>query len=109
MEIFLGQVGAVMGAFWRSVLLWDARNGSRRRHPSRSGPFPHTWNMLGSRPLEGVPVGSLVGCGCCLVLLGQLVVDTWARRGLLGSEFCPEAYRPSTLFLNWLSRKNGAP
>ncbi|KAG8220733.1 hypothetical protein J3R82DRAFT_3063 [Butyriboletus roseoflavus] len=64
----------------------------------------HAWKLATGRRVGGV-IGWL-WIVPWFFLSGHLLVDVWARRGLIGSEFLPEAYRPTTLFLNWISREN---
>ena len=113
MEIFLGRVGAVMGAFALSGVLHDIGMRGMGRGadtlPVVCFFLIHGVGILMEHAYKratGRRVGGIIGwlwVLSWLVLWGQLVVDAWARRGLLGSKFFPEAYRPSTLFLNWLS------
>lgn len=118
MRRYLGRVGTVMGAFAVSGVLHDVgMQGMGRGADTLTvvGFFlmhgvavllEHAWKQATGRRVGGV-FGWLWAC-LWLILWGQAVVDVWARRGLIGSQFFPEAYRPATLILNWISRKNGA-
>ncbi|KAN0101097.1 Membrane bound O-acyl transferase family domain containing protein [Tylopilus felleus] len=112
MERF-GRVGTIMGAFALSSVLHDVGTQGMGRDTDDTLPVVGFFLIHGVGVLmedawkqaTGKRVGGIIGwlwVISWLVLWGQLVVDAWARRGLLGPEFCPEAYRPSTLFLNWL-------
>ena len=114
MERYLGRVGGVLGAFTLSGVLHDA--GMRGM-----GRGADTVPVVGFFVMHGVGVlieyawkqttGRRVGGAIgflwvyfMFILSGHLVTDVWARRGLLGSEFYLEAYRPTTLFLNCISQ-----
>ena len=117
MERYLGRVGGVLGAFTVSGVLHDV---GMRGMGMDTDTLPvagffvmhgigvimeYAWKQTTGRRVGGV-IGFLwVYFG--FVLSGHLVADVWARRGLLGSEFYPEAYRPTTLFLNWISQGKG--
>lgn len=118
LERYFGRAGTVMGAFAVSGALHDVgMRGMGRGGDSLPviGFFlmqgvgvstEHAWKQVTGRRVSGI-IGWL-WVFCWFVLLGQVIVDVWARRGLLGAEFLAEAYRPSTLFLNWMSGENGA-
>ncbi|KAH0830210.1 membrane bound O-acyl transferase family-domain-containing protein [Lanmaoa asiatica] len=115
MERYLGRTGVVMGAFAVSGVLHDVGlqgMGQGADTPMITGFFllhgvgivmEHAWKQVTGRRVSGI-IGWLWVTSWTL-FWGHLIVDVWARRGLIGSEFCPEAYRPTTLFLNWISRK----
>ncbi|KAG8221636.1 hypothetical protein J3R82DRAFT_1915 [Butyriboletus roseoflavus] len=64
----------------------------------------HAWKLATGRRVGGV-IGWLWVMSWC-ILWGHLLVDVWARRGLIGSVIFPDTYRPTTWFLNWISREN---
>jgi len=112
LSFLIGRVGAVMGAFFWSAILHDFG----------------MWGM--GRGTEFWSVGGfflMQGCGCILEALfkkvtglkvggwagwlwtmcwmagwGQLMIDAWARRGLVGSKFLPEGYMPSQILLSYI-------
>jgi hypothetical protein len=111
-SFLVGRVGGVMGAFFWSAILHDFG----------------MWGM--GRGTEFWSVGGfflIQGCGCILEALfkkatglkvggwagwlwtmgwmagwGHLMVDAWARRGLVGSKFLPEGYMPSQILLSYI-------
>lgn len=116
MERYMGRAGAVMGAFAVSGVLHDL---GMRGMGRGSDTLPvvgfflihgvgvtmeYAWKQATGRRVGGV-TGWLWVLSWFL-LWGHLLVDAWARSGLIGSDFCPEAYRPSTLFLKWISQEN---
>lgn len=114
MERYFGRVGATFGAFAVSGVLHDVG----MRGMGRGGDtlpnlgffllhgaaviLEHAWKRITGRPVGGIP--GFLWVYLAFVLSGQVVVDVWARRGMLASEFYPEAYRPSTLLLNLISK-----
>ncbi|KAG6369799.1 membrane bound O-acyl transferase family-domain-containing protein [Boletus reticuloceps] len=116
MEKYLGRAGTVMGAFAISGLLHDIgmRGMGRGGDTAEVVGFfllhgvgvsmEHAWKKATGRRVGGI-IGWL-WVFFWLVFWGQVVVDVWARRGLIGSEFFHAPYRPTTLILNWISRKN---
>ncbi|KIJ66734.1 hypothetical protein HYDPIDRAFT_174116 [Hydnomerulius pinastri MD-312] len=63
----------------------------------------YTWKKA-----TGKRVGGVLGwlwTFSWFVIWGNFIVDVWARRGLIGSEFVPEPYRPTTLLLNLLGQR----
>ena len=54
----------------------------------------------------GKYVGGIIGflwTFSYLVTTASIFMDVWVRKGLLGFDFGPEAWMPTTLFLNWVS------
>ncbi|KAF8841251.1 hypothetical protein BDN67DRAFT_901941 [Paxillus ammoniavirescens] len=112
LEVFFGRAGIVMGAFAVSGALHDV--GMRGM-----GRGPDSLQVMGFFLMHGVGVmmegvwkrvtgrrvGGLVGwlwVVTWFVIWGNLMVDAWARRGLLGCELIPQPYRPTTMLLNLL-------
>ncbi|KAF9234627.1 hypothetical protein BU15DRAFT_89926 [Melanogaster broomeanus] len=116
MEGYFGRAGIVMGSFAVSGVLHDVgmQGMGRGTDTFRVMAFfllhgvgvimEYTWNKA-----TGRRVGGFLGwlwTSAWVVLGGNVMVDVWARRGLMGSEFFPEPYRPTTLLLNlWHSWK----
>ena len=112
LSFLVGRVGGVIGAFFWSAILHDFG----------------MWGM--GRGTEFWSVGGFflcMGCGCILEALfkkttglkvggwtgwlwtmlwalgwGNLLVDAWARRGLIGNTFLPEPYMPSQILLPYI-------
>ena len=115
MQKYLGRVGTVLGGFAVSGVLHDVgMRGMNRGADTLEvvGFFflqgvgvilEHAWRKATGRRVEGV-IGFLWVFFFFLVT-GHIFVDVWARRGLLGSDFIPKAYRPTTLFINWISQR----
>jgi hypothetical protein len=112
LEVFFGRAGVVMGAFAVSGALHDVG----MRGMGRGG---DSLQVMGFFLMHGVGVmmegvwkrvtgrrvGGLVGwlwVFTWFVIWGNLMVDAWARRGLLGCELIPRSYRPTTMLLNLL-------
>ncbi|KAI9451857.1 hypothetical protein HD554DRAFT_2324700 [Boletus coccyginus] len=100
LERYLGRVGSVIAAFALSGVLHDIGIRGMGRCTdtlSVAGFFvmhgvgvamEHAWKRA-----TGRRVGGIIG---------------WLWTGLIGIPFFPDAYRPTTLFLNWMFRKNVA-
>ncbi|KAI9462722.1 membrane bound O-acyl transferase family-domain-containing protein [Boletus coccyginus] len=118
LERYLGRVGSIIAAFALSGILHDIGiRGMGRGSDTLSvaGFFvmhgvgvamEHAWKRATGRRVGGI-IGWLWTFSWH-ILWGHVIVDAWARRGLIGVAFFPDAYSPTTLFLNWMSRKNVA-
>ncbi|KAH7884617.1 membrane bound O-acyl transferase family-domain-containing protein [Phlebopus sp. FC_14] len=105
--MIFGRAGIVMGAFIVSAILHDlGMRGMDRGADSLQimGFFimhgvgvvlEYAWGKTTGRRVGGV-LGWL-WTFTWFMTWGCLMVDSWARRGLMGSEFFPEPYRPTTL------------
>jgi Membrane bound O-acyl transferase family len=111
LALFMGPVGSVLGAFFVSGILhtfglWGMGRGGE--FVKVTGFFmmmavgillERYWkNLTGSR------VGGLLGRIWTLVWLlgwGNILVDAWSRKGLVGSVFFPHGSRPSDYILQW--------
>ncbi|KAF9223536.1 hypothetical protein BS17DRAFT_146814 [Gyrodon lividus] len=112
LESLLGRAGIVMGAFAVSGALHDVgMQGMGRGADTFQVMRFFLMHGLGVmmeyvwKKVTGRHVGGFVGwlwMFAWFLLWGNTIVDVWARRGLLGSEFFPEPYRPTTLLLNLL-------
>ncbi|KAH7928258.1 hypothetical protein BV22DRAFT_1030913 [Leucogyrophana mollusca] len=108
---YLGRVGGVMGAFFVSGILHDlGLRGMGRGGDSlvvigfflMNGvglALEYAWKKGTGKYVGGF--GGWLWMMTWMLMWGNLMVDAWARRGLVGSEFFPEAYRPTTLLLAW--------
>ena len=118
LERYLGRAGSIMGAFALSGVLHDIGIQGMGRGAdtlSVAGFFvmhgvgvvmEHAWKQTTGRRVGGIT--GWLWTFSWHVLWGHVIVDAWARRGMVGVGFFPDAYRPTTLFLNWMSRKNVA-
>ncbi|KAI9462731.1 membrane bound O-acyl transferase family-domain-containing protein [Boletus coccyginus] len=110
---YLGRAGFVIGAFALSGILHEIGiQGMGRGADTLPGVvffvmhgvgvvMEHAWKQATGRRVGGIT--GWLWMSSWLVLWGHVIVDAWARRGLLGAKFFPGAYRPTTLFLNWIS------
>lgn len=116
LEALFGRVGAVAGAFIVSGILhdWGLRGmGSGSCFYSVAGYF--IANGVGVileglyRQITGKRVGGSAGWVWCMVfqlITAHFIVNAWAERGLVGSKFIPEPYRPAKLLLGFLYSKS---
>jgi hypothetical protein len=77
----------------------EARAWDRDAHHRWFLPSHGRWWRLGIRvqAADGAPRGRVLGMVMDYVmdgLLGSLMIDGWARRGIVASEFFPDRYRP---------------
>ncbi|KAF9524844.1 membrane bound O-acyl transferase family-domain-containing protein [Crepidotus variabilis] len=105
--LVIGRVGAILGAFLASGILHDAGTWGMGRGTDVSyisGFF--FMNGVGVllevlyKKMTGKRVGGFVGwiwAASWLLGWGMLLVDAWGRRGLVGSKFFGNAFRPSFL------------
>ena len=110
---YFGRVGIVLGAFTVSGVLHDAgMRGMCRGTDTLEVVGFFFLNAVGMimeyawKKATGKRVGGIIGflwAFSFLTVTGNIFVDVWARRGLLGFDFGPDAWRPTTLFLNWIS------
>ncbi|KAF8807055.1 hypothetical protein BYT27DRAFT_7190770 [Phlegmacium glaucopus] len=111
LTFFMGRVGGVLGAFFISGLLhtfglWGMGRGGE--FIKVTGFFmlmavgtllEHSWKSL-----TGSRVDGFLGRVWTLVWLlgwGNLLVEAWSTKGLVGSVFFPDGYRPSDYILQW--------
>lgn len=111
---YLGRAGFVLGAFALSGILHEIGiQGMGRGADTLPGVvffvmhgvgvvMEHAWKQATGRRVGGIT--GWLWTSSWLVLWGHVIVDAWARRGLLGAKFFPSAYRPTTLFLDWMLR-----
>ncbi|KAI0310852.1 hypothetical protein OF83DRAFT_1069855 [Amylostereum chailletii] len=106
----LGTPGAVMGAFAASAILhdggmWAMGHGCEFR--SVSGFFlaggvgmvlEAGWGRWTGRPVGGL--SGWVWTMSWTLSWGNLMVDAWARRGLVASDIFPETWRPGKMLLD---------
>ncbi|KAI0042860.1 hypothetical protein FA95DRAFT_1547023 [Auriscalpium vulgare] len=105
----LGPAGAVAGAFGVSAVLHDAGMWGLGRGTefwavggfflvSGAGVLlERAWAGVSRREVRGV--AGWAWTMAWTVGWGGLMVDAWARRGLVGSDFLPEAWRPGKMLL----------
>lgn len=114
LSFFIGRVGGVMGAFFWSGLLhdWGMWGMGRGTEFSSVGGF---FLMMGVgcileallRKTTGVKVGGWPGwlwTMCWMGGWGNMLVDSWARRGLTGSKFFPDEFMPSQILLSYIRK-----
>ncbi|TFK40027.1 membrane bound O-acyl transferase family-domain-containing protein [Crucibulum laeve] len=105
LSLLLGRIGGVLGAFLISGILHDFGlwgMGKGTEFQSMGGYFilmgvgiilEHTW-----RRIAGVRVGGILGWIWTIMWVvgwGNILVDAWSRRGLVGSVFFPDSIRPT--------------
>ncbi|KAI0067200.1 hypothetical protein BV25DRAFT_1789320, partial [Artomyces pyxidatus] len=104
LQTILGSAGGVLGAFGLSAVLHDAGMWGLGRG-TEFGTVGGFFVLMGvgvlfERAWEravGHKVGGLAGWTWTMVWTlgwGSRMVDAWARRGLVGSDFLPAGYRP---------------
>ncbi|KZT18114.1 hypothetical protein NEOLEDRAFT_1143830 [Neolentinus lepideus HHB14362 ss-1] len=113
----LGRVGGVMGAFLVSALLhdWVAWGMGRGGEFWSVGGFflmngvgvvvEELWARITGRRVQGWR--GWIWTMVWLIGWGNLLVDAWARRGLMASMFLPDGWRPSQTLLAKLLRRPG--
>ena len=114
MQKYFGRLGVVLGAFTVSGVLHDVgMRGMCRGADTLEVVGFFLLNAVGMimefawKKATGKHVSGIIGflwTFFFLIVTGNIFVDVWARRGLLGSDLGPDAWRPTTLFLNWISR-----
>ncbi|KAF8896602.1 hypothetical protein BD779DRAFT_1496826 [Infundibulicybe gibba] len=106
MSFFLGRVGAVLGAFFTSGILhywglWGMGNGSDFTCVVGFFLAMGVGVVLEGlwKKVTGCKVGGSIGWIWTLLWIiswGNILVDAWSRKGLIGSVFLPQWLRPST-------------
>ncbi|KAF8150629.1 membrane bound O-acyl transferase family-domain-containing protein [Crassisporium funariophilum] len=107
----IGRVGGVLGAFLVSGILhdlglWGMGRGSDFQ---RVGGYfllngvgiilEHSWKKATGYRIDGF-LGR-VWTFVWVVGLGNMLVEAWSTRGLVGSAFFPDGYRPTDFILGW--------
>ncbi|EGN98972.1 hypothetical protein SERLA73DRAFT_108219 [Serpula lacrymans var. lacrymans S7.3] len=109
-----GRVGGVMGAFLMSSILHDL--GMRAMDRGQDSLYIFAFFMMNGVGLileriwlktTGKRVCGIFGSMWAIVWLtawGTLMIDAWGKRGLIGSQFFPEGYRPTLLLVDFAAR-----
>ena len=116
LEVYFGRVGRILGAFTVSGILHDVgmRGMGRGANTLEVMGFflLHAVGMIMEyawKRATGKHVGGIIGfvwAFSYLIVTGSIFMDVWARKGLLGFDFGPDAWSPTALFLNWISKGN---
>ncbi|KZP22752.1 hypothetical protein FIBSPDRAFT_930918 [Athelia psychrophila] len=112
LSALVGRIGSVMGAFFWSAVLHDFSMWGMGRGTEFSSVGGFFLAMgLGCifealfKKVTGMRVGGLAGWAwtmCWLAGWSNLLIDAWARRGLIGSKFIPVGYMPSELIMTYI-------
>ena len=111
LALLMGRVGSVLGAFFVSGLLhtfglWGMGRGGE--FVKVTGFFmimavgtllEHSWKRLTGSRVDGF-LGR-IWTSVWLLGWGNILVDAWSTKGLVGSVFFPDGYRPSDYVLQW--------
>ena len=111
LEIYFGRVGRIFGAFAVSGVLHDVGvRGMGRGADTLEVVGFFLLNAVGMnmeyawKKATGKDVGGIIGflwAFSFLIVTGSIYTDASAKRGLLAAR--PDAWRPVTSFLNWIS------
>lgn len=112
LQLVFGRPGAVLGGFLVSAVIhdwgmWGLGRGTEFRH---AGGFfllmgvgvllERLWEVSSGRKVRGI--GGWVWTMSWTVFWGRYMVDAWARRGLVASDFISEPYRPGKAIVGFL-------
>ena len=114
---FMGRVGGVLGAFFLSGVLhtlglWGMGRGGE--FIKVTGFFmmmavgvllEYSWKHLTGSRVDGF--FGRVWTSIWLLGWGQILIDAWSTKGLIGIVFFPVGYRPSDYILHWWIKKAG--
>jgi len=112
LSFLIGRVGGVMGAFiWSAILhdfaMWGIGKGTEFKSVGLFFLMAGVGCILEAlfKRLTAMRVGGLAGWLWTIswtVGWGQLLVDAYARRGLVGSKFVPDGYMPSQILMSYI-------
>ena len=115
LALFMGRVGSVLGAFFVSGILhtlglWGMGRGGEFVKVTGFFMIMAVGILLERcwKNLTGLRVDGVFGRIWTLVWLlgwGNILVDAWSTKGLIGSVFFPDGFRPSDYILRWWMNK----